>query len=232
MYVDALAEFGVGGSHPGGLLLTKKLLDNEEIQSSSSILDIGCGTGLSAYYLYEKYQCDVKACDIHPMMIEKANQRFKLANYPIEVVYGDAEALDFPDCSFDYLLSESVTAFTDSRYSLKEYWRVLKPQGRLIAVEMVHDESLPKPDQEKIKAFYRFQSFLTIDQWKQKLFENNFSSIIIEPYLPKEVQEDIINDISPSASIHPKLHDTVLEHGDIVQTYREKMFPVVITATK
>ncbi|MCR1834683.1 hypothetical protein NSA56_09745 [Oceanobacillus caeni] len=44
-YLDCLALFGVGGAHPGGLPLTKRILSKEEIDEKQSILDAGCGTG-------------------------------------------------------------------------------------------------------------------------------------------------------------------------------------------
>ena len=50
-YLDLLAEFGVGGAHPGGFPLTKEVLSSLHLPPSSSVLDIGCGTGQTAEYL-------------------------------------------------------------------------------------------------------------------------------------------------------------------------------------
>ncbi len=49
----------------------------------------------------------------------------------MEFKVGNAEDISFPDNTFDAVLSESVTAFTDRGKSLVEYFRVLKPGGYL-----------------------------------------------------------------------------------------------------
>lgn len=50
-YQDALAYFGVSGAHPGGLTLTKFLLEQEKITSHTTLLDGGCGTGQTSAYI-------------------------------------------------------------------------------------------------------------------------------------------------------------------------------------
>ncbi|MER2000935.1 MAG: hypothetical protein ABS882_14300, partial [Lysinibacillus sp.] len=40
-YLDLLSTFGIGGAHPGGLNLTKKIFDSENITSTSNVLDVG-----------------------------------------------------------------------------------------------------------------------------------------------------------------------------------------------
>ena len=39
-YLDCLALFGIGGAHPGGLLLTKEILSREKINEKTIILDV------------------------------------------------------------------------------------------------------------------------------------------------------------------------------------------------
>ena len=55
IYLDFLSKFGVSGAHPGGIKLTKKIFENEKINKSSRILDVGCGTGQTADYLAARY---------------------------------------------------------------------------------------------------------------------------------------------------------------------------------
>ena len=112
-YLDCLASFGVGGAHPGGLKLTKRILSREYIDQETSILDVGCGTGQTSAYIGEKYQCSVTSLDSNNTMLMKAKQRFLSLKLPINSVYGSAENLPFPEGLFDFVLSESVTSFTD-----------------------------------------------------------------------------------------------------------------------
>ncbi|MDQ0228903.1 hypothetical protein [Metabacillus malikii] len=41
-YLQLLATLGIGGAHPGGLLLTKKIFEQEQFPLNYTILDAGC----------------------------------------------------------------------------------------------------------------------------------------------------------------------------------------------
>ena len=69
-YVEMLAYFGVSGAHPGGIELTKTMIEHLNLASDDRILDVGCGTGQTAAYLGH-LGYEVEAIDTHPLMIEK-----------------------------------------------------------------------------------------------------------------------------------------------------------------
>lgn len=76
-YIELLAQFGIGGAHPGGFTLTQSLFEEIAILPSQKVLDIGCGTGQTAAFLAEHFKCDVTVIDNNSTMIEKATRRFK-----------------------------------------------------------------------------------------------------------------------------------------------------------
>ena len=76
-YHDALAYYGIGGAHPGGLSLTKNILKNERIQPSNKILDAWVWYRTNSFFSSKTYKCHVTALDSHPIMLEKAKLRFK-----------------------------------------------------------------------------------------------------------------------------------------------------------
>ncbi|WP_216830704.1 class I SAM-dependent methyltransferase [Alkalihalobacterium elongatum] len=232
MYLDALAKLGVGGAHPGGLLLTEKLVRSEQISTNTRILDIGCGTGQTSAYLYHHFKCQVIACDIHPLMLEKANKRFQQESLPIKAIYGNSEALPFQDDTFDIIISESVTSFTNIKRSLKEYYRVLKPKGMLIAIEMTQGGALPIADIEKIKNFYTLEKVMTKEGWQQELEECSFSQIKIDLYVVKSPNPNTLCDIDPSPSIDTKTNEVIMEHAKLLSTYQTSIFPCIIIAQK
>src|SRR5690625_2868709 len=90
-YHDFLALMGVGGAHPGGLSFTKYLLKNVQIDQNSRVLDAGCGTGQTTAYIAGTYGCHVTAIDRHPVMIEKAKQRFASKDIKVDIMQGDIE---------------------------------------------------------------------------------------------------------------------------------------------
>jgi ubiquinone/menaquinone biosynthesis C-methylase UbiE len=107
-------------------------LEDENIQLSESVLDVGCGTGQTSAFLAKRFNCQVTAIDKHPIMIEKAVERFKNNPASVKVVEGDAECLNFEDDSFDCIIAESVIVFTDIEKTLHELARVMKSNGRII----------------------------------------------------------------------------------------------------
>ena len=77
--------------------------------------------------------------------------------------------LPFPDNSFDFILSESVLAFVNKPIALREFFRVLKKGGRLIANEMTINTKLSPPEELEIKKFYALDSLLMEKDWKSLL---------------------------------------------------------------
>jgi ubiquinone/menaquinone biosynthesis C-methylase UbiE len=77
-------------------------------------------------------------------MLEVAHARAQRLNRPVELRVGDAQALDFPDASFDTVLSTlSLCTIPDPAQAVREATRVLRPGGRLILLEHVRSPLLP-----------------------------------------------------------------------------------------
>ncbi|AGT31915.1 SAM-dependent methlyltransferase [Geobacillus genomosp. 3] len=172
-YLDWLAEMGIDGAHPGGFELTKYILRKLYIDRSSSVLDVGCGTGQTAAYIAEQYGAKVTAIDLHPTMIAKAKQRFAATAVPVRLHRASVEALPFPDKTFDLALSESVLAFVSLPKALTEIRRVLKKGGTFIGIEACH-ERLSVAEQQRITAFYGFRQLMTTSEWKRTLEQSGF----------------------------------------------------------
>ena len=164
-YLDLLAHFGIGGAHPGGFDLTQFILEDENIQANESVLEIGCGTGQTAAFLAEKNNCQVTAIDNHPIMVQKARQRFKKSKAPVKVLEGDVQSLDFVDNSFDLIIAESVIVFTDISRTLKELSRVLKSDGNMIMIEMTAEQYLSEEKQKKACSLYGIKEILVTEEW-------------------------------------------------------------------
>ncbi|MFC3882194.1 class I SAM-dependent methyltransferase [Bacillus songklensis] len=223
-YMDMLALLGVGGAHPGGLHLTKQLLEEEKITNATNILDIGCGTGQTAAYITWDYNCSVTACDLNETMVEKANQRFERMDFPFRAKIENVEQLSFADKTFDFVLLESVAAFTDVSLSLTECCRVLKKNGVLLAVEMVKDPKLSQEDEEVIKRFYNFRSVMTESQWMEQLTKAGFSHITIVNGLDMGGEEHNLDfgiefDLSPN--INPSVFELLDEHERLTEQFRD-----------
>lgn len=211
-YLDLLAYFGIGGAHPGGFNLTQSILERENILPNKSVLDIGCGTGQTAAFLANKYNCQVTAIDNHPIMIEKAKERMKNNQSPVHVIEGDAQRLEFTDDSFDFIIAESVIVFTKITIALKELSRVLKDDGSMIIIEMTAEQDLSEEIQRKVCDLYGIQEILTEDEWIAKLQQAGFTKIEMIS-TPAGLTPNEINDINQSKNIHLHLFDLWEEHN-------------------
>jgi ubiquinone/menaquinone biosynthesis C-methylase UbiE len=221
-----LASFGVGGAHPGGLKLTKRILSKEYIDQETSILDVGCGTGQTSAYIAEKYRCSVTSLDSNNTMLMKAKQRFLSLKLPINIVYGSAENLPFPDGLFDFILSESVTSFTDVPLTIQEFKRVLKPKGVLLAIEMVLEDSLSKEEVKRMIDFYGVSQLLTESEWHNLFKKAGFKQIEVEKFKQFDENEndlDSASDFLLSETIDDRLLEIFEKHEHLTKTYRDKL---------
>ncbi|MDW5550783.1 class I SAM-dependent methyltransferase [Methanosarcina sp.] len=105
---------------------------------SGKVLEVGVGTGRNLKYY--PADCRVIGIDKSEGMLQKAREktegRKNINLYPM-----DAEHLEFPDNSFDYVVITFVLCtIPDPVKALREMRRVLKPSGELIALEHVHSD--------------------------------------------------------------------------------------------
>lgn len=135
-YQDVLAAVGAGSAHPGGAQSTQQWLDHLQLEPSTRVLEVGCGTGRTLLSIKERYGCRVTGVDVRPEMIQKARIRAAQAGLSAQWRVASAEQLPFPDASFDVVFTESVNVFIDPTRGLAEYHRVLVPGGWYVDVEM------------------------------------------------------------------------------------------------
>lgn len=126
-YFGIQAKIGIT-QHLGGLKATKYLLEHCKVDDSKYVLVVGSGNGTSTINIARLTGCKVVGIDISEKMVKSANEKLEDI---VEFRVGDAENISFPDNTFDAVISESVTAFTDKRKALSEYQRVLKKGGYL-----------------------------------------------------------------------------------------------------
>ena len=107
-----------------------------KLESGSSVLELGCGSGGYAMYLAEKIGCKVVGLDVNASGIENGNQLASARRLEacVHFLQHDASTnLAFDDNSFDALFSNDVLCHVPGRAAvLRQVHRVLKPGGRLL----------------------------------------------------------------------------------------------------
>ncbi|WP_080845860.1 class I SAM-dependent methyltransferase [Cytobacillus gottheilii] len=236
-YHDMLAAFKVGHAHPGGRRLTEKLLNSLPISTSAKVLDAGCGIGETTVYLASKYHCQVFALEHNKQMAELAQQSFHLHSVSIELERGNVENMPY-DCEvFDFILAESVTAFTNVKQTLSEYARVLKSDGVLLLNEMTVEDELLDIETEELTQFYGMNSLLTESDWKEAFIEAGFNTVEmiegktilqeLETYIPAE--EDMS---PPNITLNEELERIMAIHQELTLQFADVLGYRVFKVTK
>ncbi|UAL45512.1 class I SAM-dependent methyltransferase [Sutcliffiella horikoshii] len=228
-YTDLLAFLGIGGAHPGGLELTKTILLNENLEDKK-LLEIGCGTGQTSMFLHAM-NIDVTPVDNHPIMIDKANNRFAEQQAGITALQMDIEKTEFKGSTFDFILSESVLSFTDTNKTLPELFRLLKEDGVLLAFEMTKKGTMPLELEDRMKQFYNMPRILSKNEWKETLKHHGFNKVEISP-LPLGEIEPSEPEINPSEVIEDMYFEVMHEHEKLTYESQEHVELTIIRAQR
>ena len=124
---DVLAR---AGERKGLAEVRARLLGDLE----GEILELGAGTGLNLPHYRRASR--IAAVEPSESMASRLRERAATAPAPVEVVEARAEALPFPNSSFDHVVCVLVLcSVTDLDAALAEARRVLRPHGTLVLLE-------------------------------------------------------------------------------------------------
>ena len=108
-----------------------RLVSFAGVESGQNVLDVACGTGVVAVTAAQM-GASVTGLDLTPELLERARENAAIAGLTIDWHEGDAEALPFPDSSYDVVLSQFGHMFAPRpKVVLAEMLRVLRPGGRI-----------------------------------------------------------------------------------------------------
>jgi len=98
--------------------------------TSGRVLDLGCGIGFWLIEFWNRGFRNITGADLSPASLAIAAQRCALYGVDAELSEQNAEALTFPDGSFDHVNCQGVVHHTpDTRKAIMEIHRVLVPGG-------------------------------------------------------------------------------------------------------
>jgi ubiquinone/menaquinone biosynthesis C-methylase UbiE len=112
-------------------IVGEELCEALDIRSGQKVLDVAAGNGNVSLAAARRW-CDVVATDYVPALLERARERAAAEHLPMEFQEADAEALPFPDASFDAVVSTFGVMFTpDQERAAAELVRVCKGGGKI-----------------------------------------------------------------------------------------------------
>jgi ubiquinone/menaquinone biosynthesis C-methylase UbiE len=112
------------------------------VKPGDTVLEVGIGTGLML--LHYPPEADVTGIDVSTKMLAVAQKRVEEMGKRIDLRVMDAQALEFPDETFDVVLfTLCLCTIPDPGLAVREGLRVCRPGGRLGFLEHVRSNLLP-----------------------------------------------------------------------------------------
>lgn len=122
---------------------------------STTILDIGCGTGKSTETLVD-LDLEVSGIDHDSQMIAEAKEQAQLKKLDIDYIVADVEHLPFSDNYFDVITVGTAFHFFVNEIAMSEIKRVLKPKGLLFVYWTLTTKEIPKEDEIPASIFQKY----------------------------------------------------------------------------
>lgn len=120
------------------LVLMQECARRHGKQGKPHVLDLGCGAGHASFAVAPVAQ-SVVAYDLAQPMLDVVDcARVQRGLHNIRTQQGDVARLPFADASFDMVVTRfSAHHWNDVAGALAEAWRVLRPNGTLLVVDIV-----------------------------------------------------------------------------------------------
>jgi len=110
-------------------------------QARGDALEIAVGTGRNLRHYPEGVK--LTGIEFSPAMLEIARKAAASLSLTIDLRVGDAQALEFPDESFDTVVCTlALCTIPDDRAAVSEAKRVLRPGGRFLLLEHVRSPNM------------------------------------------------------------------------------------------
>ena len=125
----ASGDFGIIGTTLQ--IVGESLCEAVDLRAGSTVLDVAAGNGNCSLAAARRW-CEVTSTDYVPALLEDGRRRAEADRLPIKFQEADAEALPFPDGSFDVVLSSFGVMFTPNHArAAGELLRVCRPGGHI-----------------------------------------------------------------------------------------------------
>ena len=112
-------------------IVGESLAEALDLRSGQKVLDVAAGNGNVSLAAARRW-CHVTSTDYVPSLLERGRERATAERLAIDFRPADAEALPFPDASFDAVVSTFGVMFTaDHDRAAAEMVRVCRPGGKI-----------------------------------------------------------------------------------------------------
>lgn len=142
--------------HPGGLKLTRRLLDTIDLRQGDRLIDVASGIGTTSLLAATEYQAYVDGVDLSAANVTLANGAAQAAGVAdrAQFHHGDAEALPLLDGVYDAVVCEcALCTFPDKATAASEMARALRHGGRVGITDVTADPDRLPPELTGVAAW-------------------------------------------------------------------------------
>lgn len=183
-------------------------IDAMQLRDGMKILEVGCAGGLLCHRLKERLPgAELTGVDLDTGHIDFARRKARELKLQCSFAEGDATRLPFEDGLFDVCYSHTVINFCDPEKFVGEQYRVLKPGGRIVIMNVYQrgfkpEEWIPTDDCEEKELFDKIWAAASDNQNSQiKRYEDRPEKYFV--HLAEQGFENLSIDAVASVSYAP-----------------------------
>ena len=136
----------------------------ERLRPGCDVLEVAPGPGFFAVELAKQGAFKLTGLDVSRTLVEIAAENARKAGVKIDFRLGNAAAMPFADESFDMTYcAAAFKNFSEPVRALDEMYRVLRPEGEAVVVDLCKDASL-----DEIDTYVKQSKRRWIDAWMTK----------------------------------------------------------------
>ncbi len=122
---------------------------SEIVPAGGRVLEVAPGPGFLSVEIAKTRKYQVSGVDISKTFVEIERANAQEAGVEIGFRQGDAANLPFEDASFDFVIcTAAFKNFTRPVQALREMYRVLRPQGKALVIDLRRDASRAEVNRE------------------------------------------------------------------------------------
>jgi ubiquinone/menaquinone biosynthesis C-methylase UbiE len=158
---------------------------SEIVPAGSHVLEVAPGPGFLSVEIAKLGKYQVAGVEISKTFVEIERANAKAAGVAIDFQQGDAARLPFGDASFDFVVcTAAFKNFTRPVQALREMYRVLRPQGKALVIDLRSDASPAEINREVEKmGLNRINTLLTKWTFSMMLLKSAYTEQQIREFL-------------------------------------------------
>jgi ubiquinone/menaquinone biosynthesis C-methylase UbiE len=159
----------------------------ENVTEGNNVLEVAPGPGYLSIELMKMGNYNITGLDISKTFVQIANQNAKEEGVNVNFTEGDASNMPFDNETFDFVVcTAAFKNFTKPIMAINEIYRVLKPNGRALIIDLRRDAS-----KEAINDHIKGMDMNWINTLFTKLTFRTF--LLRNAYSPDEIKKLVSN---------------------------------------